>query len=346
MKKKVIIYFIITCIAVLAAISVGAYYYLQGFSQKSLHVNDSNTIFVLKRGTSIAGFIKQIEQESLVDDAYLIPYLMKLDPSLKGIKSGTYQLSPSMTVKQFLQLLVSGKEVQFQVKFVEGKRAKDWLATLETKDSLEYKLTGLTLAQIAEKLGIEGSIEGWLYPDTYSYTTGDSDLAILKRAHQKMQNALQTVWDNREQGLPYKTPYELLIMASIIEKETGVDTERAKVASVFINRLNFKMLLQTDPTVIYGMGDDYTGRLLTKHLRDKNNRFNTYVISGLPPTPIAMPSLASLEAAAHPEQTNYLYFVADGYGGHIFTTNYNNHKKAVNEYWQLMREKNSTNDAK
>jgi len=337
--KKLIAYLIIICL-----VAVTGYYYLQNFLQKPIHVDNANQLFVLKRGTSIAAFVKQVEQESLIDNAYLIPYLMKINPSLKGIKSGSYQLSKAMTVEQFLQLLVSGKEVQFQVKFVEGKRAKDWLATLGSMADIEYKLTGLSLAQVAQKLAIDGSIEGWLYPDTYSYTAADTDLAVLKRAHQKMQTTLQTVWHNKDEDLPYKTPYELLIMASIIEKETGLDAERSKVASVFINRLKYKMLLQTDPTVIYGMGDSYNGRLLTKDLRDKNNLFNTYVISGLPPTPIAMPSLASLEAAAHPAQTNYLYFVADGSGGHTFTTNYDNHKIAVDKYWRLMREKKTSNN--
>ncbi|WP_392562924.1 endolytic transglycosylase MltG [Orbus sturtevantii] len=346
MKKKLIVYFIIVSVVLLSITAVFGFYFLEKFSHTQIRVNESNQLFELKRGTSITGFVKQIEQASLVDDAYLIPYLMKIKPSLHGIKSGTYQLSSAMTVETFLQLLVSGKEVQFQIKFVEGKPAKDWLVTLASTADLEYKLTGLPLTQIAQMLGIDGSLEGWLYPDTYSYIKNDSDLAILKRAYQKMQTALQSVWDNRDEGLPYKTPYELLIMASIIEKETGLDNERAKVASVFINRLKYNMLLQTDPTVIYGMGDNYNGRLFTKNLRDKNNPFNTYVISGLPPTPIAMPSLASLEAAAHPEQTNYLYFVANGDGGHTFTTNYDNHKQAVDKYRQFIRKRGTNNVAK
>ncbi|WP_345490588.1 endolytic transglycosylase MltG [Orbus sasakiae] len=346
MKKKCFIYGLLVLMLLLSGVIGSAYWYLQNFAQKPIHLEQPDQIFTLKRGTSVSHFVKQVEQQALVDDAYLIPYLMKLNPTLREIKSGTYVLSPTMTVEQFLQLLVSGKEVQFAIQFVEGKQAKEWISALEAAPDIERKLSGLSLAEISQQLGIDTSIEGWLYPDTYHYTMNTSDVAILKRAYQKMQTALQTVWDERDEGLPYKTPYELLIMASIIEKETGVDAERSKVSSVFVNRLKYKMQLQTDPTVIYGMGDSYNGRLLSKDLRNKDNPYNTYVIAGLPPTPITMPSLASLKAAAHPEQTNYLYFVADGYGGHTFTTNYKHHKQAVDEYWRLMRERNKTNDTK
>lgn len=338
--KKFIISSIISGLLLLIVGVAAGYWYLHNFAQKTIQLASPEQTFVLTRGTSISNFVKQVEQASLIEDAYLIPYLMKVDPSLQGIKAGNYQLSANMTVKQFLQLLVSGKEAQFAVQFVEGKIAKDWLKTLAATSDIKQTLTGLTLAEVAQKLNIDGSIEGWLYPETYHYTAGTSDLAILDRAHQKMKSTLQAVWDNRDQDLPYKNPYELLIMASIIEKETGVDAERTKVASVFVNRLKRNMLLQTDPTVIYGMGERYTGRLLKKDLRDTTNLYNTYVIKRFPPTPIAMPSLASLEAAAHPAQTNFIYFVADGKGGHVFTTNYSAHQKAVDEYWRLMREKN------
>ncbi|WP_392560566.1 endolytic transglycosylase MltG [Orbus mooreae] len=339
MKKKSLIYFIVTCsLLVVIALGIG-YWYIQNFAQKTIHLSTPEQTFVLKRGTSVASLAKQMEQEELIADASLLPYLMKINPELQGIKAGTYSLATDMTVEQFLQLLVGGKEVQLTVQFVEGKTAKDWLKILQEAPNISSTLMDLTLDEIAQKLNIDGSLEGWLYPDTYNYTNGTSDLAILERAHQKMKTTLQAIWDNRDDDLPYETPYEMLIMASIIEKETGVDAERAKVASVFINRLRYKMLLQTDPTVIYGMGERYTGKLLSKDLRDATNPYNTYIIKRFPPTPIAMPSLASLEAAAHPDKTNYIYFVADAQGGHVFTTNYKAHQKAVSEYWRLIREK-------
>lgn len=341
-KKSLIAIFLILVIALTTAIVIG-YTYLQNFAKRPIHLSESNQVFTLTYGTSINQFIKQVELQGLIDDAYLIPYLMKIDPSLRNIKSGTYPLTANMTTEQFLQLLVSGKEIQRSIQFVEGKRVKDWIAILDATPDIEHRLTGLSLAQISQQVGSDISIEGWLYPDTYNYTANTSDLAILKRAYQKMQTSLQKVWDNRDDNLPYKTPYELLIMASIIEKETGLDGERSKVSSVFVNRLKIKMKLQTDPTVIYGMGDDYVPPLLRKDTRNTENPFNTYVIPALPPTPIAMPSLASLEAAAHPDSTNYLYFVADGKGGHTFTTNFANHQIEVDKYRQIMRA-NGTNN--
>ena len=196
-------------------------------------------------------------------------------------------------------------------------------------------------SQIAKILGIpEGRpIEGWLYPDTYHYTAGNSDEMILKRAYNRMSKEVDEIWQDREKNLPYKTPEDLVTMASIIEKETGVGEERGKVASVFINRLRIGMRLQTDPTVIYGLGKNYNGNLTRRDLQQPT-AYNTYVISGLPPTPIAMPSRASLEAAAHPDKTSYLYFVADGKGGHVFTTNLQSHNQAVRNYLQVLREKN------
>lgn len=337
MNKKVLIYSLIIAFILSGAILLSGYWYLQNFAKQPIHLNEPEQLFTLKRGTSITRFVKQVEQESLINRAHLIPYLMKLHPSLHNIKSGTYLLSSDMTVEQFLTLLTTGKEAQFSIQFVEGRQAQEWLTTLGASSYIDYKLTGLSLDEIAEQLGLDTPLEGWLYPETYYYTANTSDLTLLKRAYQKMQTTLQTVWDNRDKDLPYNSPYEMLIMASIIEKETGIDVERARVASVFVNRLKYKMQLQTDPTVIYGMGDRYTGRLLNKDLKDKANPYNTYVISGLPPTPITMPSFASLYAAAHPEQSNYLYFVADGYGGHVFSTNYSSHQKAVREYWHLMR---------
>ncbi|MDF7667631.1 endolytic transglycosylase MltG [Orbaceae bacterium ESL0727] len=340
MIKKIFIYSLAIVLFLAGGTATIAYYFLHQFSEQLLHETDSNKIFVLKKGTTLPQLVAQLKQEHLVDNAYLLPYLYKLDPALNSIKAGTYQLQPHMTVEEFLALLVSGKESQFSVQFVEGKSAKDWLTVLQNTPYIEQTLAGKSPEDIGSLLGIEGSIEGWLSPNTYLYTAETSDVAILKRAYRNMKNNLQKIWDNRDKDLPYQKPYDMLIMASIIEKETGIDSERAKVASVFVNRLKAKMKLQTDPTIIYGLGDEYTGSLRRMHLTDENNPYNTYVIEGLPPTPIAMPSIASLEAAAHPAKTNYLFFVANGSGGHTFSTSYSNHQQAVNDYRKLLRNDN------
>lgn len=340
MTKKIFLYTILTLIIIIGGAIGISYYFLHQFSKQQMQVTDDNQIFVLKKGTTLHQLVAEIKQNNLMQQAYLLPYLYKLDPSLSSIKAGTYQLHAHMTVEEFLQLLVSGKESNFSIQFVEGKRAKDWLNVLKTTPYIQQTLDGKSNEEIAKLLGIDGSIEGWLSPNTYLYTADSTDVSILKRAYLAMKNNLQKVWDNRDKDLPYRSPYEMLIIASIIEKETGISSERANVASVFVNRLKAKMKLQTDPTIIYGLGDNYTGAIRRSDLTDTNNPYNTYVIEGLPPTPIAMPSLASLEAAAHPAKTNYLFFVATGNGGHTFSNSYGSHQQAVNEYRKLTRDVN------
>ena len=179
-------------------------------------------------------------------------------------------------------------------------------------------------------------MDGWLYPDTYNYTPNSTDLELLKRSTTRLQKALDKAWSERDENLPLADSYQMLILASIVEKETGIAEERPQVASVFINRLKANMKLQTDPTVIYGMGESYTGNIRKKDL-ETMTPYNTYMIEGLPPTPIAMVSESALQAVAHPVKTDFYYFVADGSGGHKFTRNLNEHNKAVQEYLRWYR---------
>ncbi|ANI28834.1 aminodeoxychorismate lyase [Yersinia entomophaga] len=316
------------------------YQKVQNFAGSALEIKQ-DTIFTLPAGTGRVGLETLLLQDHIVVDTTLFPWLLRIEPELANFKAGTYRFTPGMTIRQMLKLLASGKEAQFSIRFIEGSRLSDWMETLQQADYVKHELAGKSNAEIAKLIGLKDTEhpEGWLYPDTYSYTAGTTDLALLKRAHKEMEKAVAQVWEGRDSSLPYKTPNDLVTMASIIEKETAINDERTKVASVFINRLRIGMRLQTDPTVIYGMGDKYAGNITRKDL-DTPTPYNTYVIAGMPPTPIAMPGLASLQAAAHPAKTPYLYFVADGKGGHTFTTNLASHNQAVRVYRQALKDKN------
>ncbi|AJC66768.1 endolytic transglycosylase MltG [Dickeya zeae] len=319
-------------IVLLAVVVWSGWRQIQHFAVSPLIIKQE-TIFTLPAGTNREGLQALLTEQHIIDDSHWFPWLLQLEPELATFKAGTYRLTPAMTVRDMLVLLASGKEAQFSVRFVEGSRLKEWLETLKSAPYLRHTLEDKTPQEIAEAIGLKDkpNPEGWFYPDTYLHTAGMSDKSILQRAHQRMTKILNDVWTARDEGLPYKSPEELLVMASLIEKETAINEERPLVASVFINRLRVGMRLQTDPTVIYGMGESYNG-VITRSALEAATPYNTYVISGLPPTPIAMPGKASLEAAAHPAKTSYLYFVADGKGGHTFTSNLNDHNRAVQAY--------------
>ncbi|SQI41044.1 putative aminodeoxychorismate lyase [Leminorella richardii] len=336
MKKKLIG---ILAVAVLAgaAGAFAGYQWLQNYAQRPLSLKEP-IYFTLPSGTGQAALGNLLVEKGVVSDVKALPWLLRLQPDLGGFKAGTYQLTPEMDIKAMLLLFRSGKEAQFSIRFIEGTRMQDWIPLLAQAPYVKHTLEGASEEKVAEVLAINDPAhpEGWLYPDTYNYTAGTTDRALLKRAHEKMKKTVDEVWNGREENLPYKTPYEMMIMASIIEKETALDSERDKVASVFVNRMRIGMKLQTDPTVIYGMGSQYNGNITRKDLTTPT-AYNTYTIDGLPPTPIAMPGQASLKAAAHPAKTNYLYFVADGKGGHTFTTNLQSHNQAVRQYLQTLR---------
>jgi hypothetical protein len=226
--------------------------------------------------------------------------------------------------------ITNGKVVVYNITVVEGKTFKDLRASLVQTAGIEHTLNDKTDAQIATLLGIDGSPEGWFMPETYQFHRGSSDLELLKRMYGEMQRTLEQEWPNRAEGLPLANPYQALILASIIEKETGVASERPQIAGVFVRRLQKDMLLQTDPSVIYGAAD-YHGDLTRKHLQT-DTPYNTYINKGLPPTPIALPGKASIQAALHPADGDSLYFVADGKGGHTFSATYEEHQQAVARY--------------
>ncbi|WP_159738320.1 endolytic transglycosylase MltG [Vibrio atypicus] len=337
MIKKITIF-----LALAAMIAAAGYGYItkqvEQYVTQPLQI-EQDQIFTLKSGTSFNRVLAQLTEQGWIESNDVSRLVRRLHPELTQLKAGTYLLQPGLNLTQTLELLKSGKEHQFAITFVEGSTFKEWREALVGASHLEHELTGLSEADIAVKLGLEHEkLEGLLLAETYHYTFGTSDLDILKRASSKLQQVLNTQWEKRQDKLPLKTPYEALILASIIEKETAVEEERERVASVFVNRLNKRMRLQTDPTVIYGMGDKYDGNIRKKDLRTPTP-YNTYTIFGLPPTPIAMPGEASIEAALNPESSKYLYFVASGTGGHVFSKSLAEHNRAVRAYLKQLRSK-------
>ena len=250
----------------------------------------------------------------------------------RRIRAGSYVAGPEVTPRQLLAKMVQGDEAFERVRLLEGWTLKQFRAELASAPYLKPASAGLSDAQLMAAIGADGIAgEGRFFPDTYLYSRGVSDLTVLKRAYETMQRQLNTAWESRGGELPLRTPNDALILASIVEKETGKASDRAQIAAVFTNRLRVGMPLQTDPTVIYGLGDAFDGNLRKRDLLT-DGPFNTYMRPGLPPTPIAMPGLASLRAAVNPERTKALYFVARGDGSSVFSESLLDHNRAVNQY--------------
>lgn len=250
----------------------------------------------------------------------------------KRIRAGSYEVHGGVTPRSLLNTLVQGRETLESVRFIEGWTLRQLRAELARTPHLRPSTAAMSDEALMTKLGAPGvPAEGRFFPDTYAYSRGVSDLTVLRRAHQAMQRQLAATWAERAPGLPLKSPDEALILASIVEKETGRASDRAQIAGVFINRLRIGMPLQTDPTVIYGMGAAFDGNLRKRDLQT-DTPFNTYTRGGLPPTPIALPGLASLRAAVQPQATKALYFVARGDGSSAFSENLSEHNRAVNQY--------------
>ena len=342
MKKFFI--FLLILLLILGGVGFWGYQKLTSFVHTPVNVTQDQ-LLTIERGTTGSKLAALLEQENILEHADLLPWLLKLQPQLNKVKAGTYSLTGVKTLQDLLDMINSGKEAQFSVKFIEGKTFKEWRKNLENAPHLKQTLQGKSDKEIMALLDIPAvakavyewnNMDGWLYPDTYNYTPNSTDLELLKRSATRLQKALDKAWNERDENLPLADPYQMLILASIVEKETGIAAERPQVASVFINRLKANMKLQTDPTVIYGMGESYTGNIRKKDL-ETITPYNTYMIEGLPPTPIAMVSESALQAVAHPAKTDFYYFVADGSGGHKFTRNLNEHNKAVQEYLRWYR---------
>ncbi len=288
--------------------------------------------FSLNQGSSLTAVARQFEQEGLLDHPTLFVGFARLLGRAGHIKAGVYQLDHAVSRMELLDMITQGNAGKSQVTIIEGWNFRQLRDALNASTTIRHDTEGLPDSEIMLRIGAaESNPEGLFSPDTYYVAAGSSDVEILKFAYRTMQQRLQQAWQSRSPDLPLATPYQALILASIVEKETGTAADRAMIAGVFVNRLRTHMLLQTDPTVIYGMGDKYDGTLHHEDMT-RDTPYNTYTRAGLPPTPIAMPGQKSLNAALHPATTDALYFVARGDGSSKFSSSLTEHNRAVNQY--------------
>jgi UPF0755 protein len=302
------------------------------FTVRHLPMRSDPTAFSVPAGASLRSAAQAIEAAGIDLPAWQLELLGRILGRSSKIKAGSYEVEEGLTALALLDKLTRGDVTQGELVLVEGKTFRQFRAALNEHPDLSHDTLRLSDMQVLARLGAkEPHPEGLFFPDTYLFNKGSSDLDVLRRAYKSMQPRLAAAWERRETTLPVKTPYELLILASIVEKETGVPTDRPQVAAVFVNRLRRGMLLQTDPTVIYGMGASFDGNLRKIDLQT-DTPWNTYMRPGLPPTPIAMPGLASLQAAAKPPSSNMLYFVARGDGSSEFSASLDEHNSAVAKY--------------
>lgn len=293
-------------------------------------VLDKQVYIDIEKGDSLNRITEKLIDQDLAIKPLWFKVLAYTSKSAKKIKAGEYELTPGLNAPEVLALFVQGKTRQYAITFPEGWRFKDILQAIEKNPYLEHTLNSTDPEALMRQLGADViHPEGLFFPDTYFFEKNMTDVSLLKRAYDRMQQVLQQEWLNKAENLPLKSPYEALILASIVEKETAVIEERPLIAGVFIRRLEKGMLLQTDPTVIYGMGEHYNGDITWDDLKT-STPYNTYVVKGLPPTPIAMPGKDAIYAALHPNSGNSLYFVSRGDGTHMFSSTLKDHNRAVN----------------
>lgn len=305
---------------------------INNFRNTPINVDDDGLLYQINTGDNLTRVSRNLHQANVIEHPRYLVLLGKLAGTANSIKTGEYLFKPGTTTDQLLEQIVKGNTIQYSATIVEGWNFWELMAALQQNEYLQPTLKGLTPKQVMEKLGKPGEHpEGRFLPDTYHFPRGTTDAEFLLRAYQAMETVLEKEWENRKPDLPLKTPYEALILASIVEKETAVPSERNAIAGVFIRRLIKKMRLQTDPTVIYGIGEKFDGNLRRIDLVN-DTPYNTYRRHGLTPTPIAMPGLDSIRAALNPDDSNALYFVARGDGSHVFSATLEQHNKAVIKY--------------
>ncbi|WP_409267413.1 endolytic transglycosylase MltG [Massilia sp. BHUDP2] len=322
--KKLLVTGVIVSVAAVAGFSYWA--------KSPLDTGGKAVEFSIAPGSGVGAAAQQMAKAGVPVNPQLFNILARVTGEAGRIKAGSYELKPDTSPRRLLTQLVRGEFAQEAITIVEGWTFRQMRAAIAAHGRLRHDTVKLSDEELMQKVSSEYKTpEGLFFPDTYLFAKGSSELEIYKKAHQAMMKHLQAAWEGRDPSLPYKTPYEALTMASIIEKETGQKSERNMIAGVFVNRLRTGMMLQTDPTVIYGMGERYVGDIRKKDLQT-DTPYNTYMRAGLPPTPIALPGIQSLHAALAPAKTEALYFVARGDGTSQFSDNLNDHNRAVNQY--------------
>lgn len=325
--------------ATLALSAALAHAWLERYLETPLAVPESGRIIEVGSGQPLAAVAARLAAEGVLEHPRVFSRWARWQGSDQRIQAGEYRLGVGITPREFLDMLVQGRVVLHQLTVVEGWRFADMLTALRAHEAIRN--TGLSTEDLMAALGEAGRHpEGLFFPETYRFPRGTTDLALLRQARGLMEHHLEAVWAQRAEGLPFDDPYQALILASIIEKETGLDEERERVSGVFVRRLQQGMRLQTDPTVIYGLGEDFRDRLRRADLQ-RDTPYNTYTRHGLPPTPIALPGRRSLEAAVNPRDGDELFFVATGRadGSHYFSVTLEEHNRAVARYLQRLRER-------
>jgi UPF0755 protein len=314
--------------------------FYQSELKSPLNLPDSNLVLEIKRGDSLNKVLIKLTKMEVLSSSLIAKIYAREKNLANRIKTGEFLLKQGVTIPRLFELITSNQQISYNIQFIEGSTFDQVKRVLASTPKLIHHLEGKSDAEILKVLNLGTAInhlEGQFYPDTYTFVKNDSDIAILKRAHLRLQKILKEEWQKKDKNLPLKTPYDALILASIIEKETGAAHERSEISGVFIRRLNMGMRLQTDPTVIYGLGERYAGNLTRKHLKE-TTPYNTYRINGLPPTPIAIVGQDAIHAAINPKLGKSLFFVAKGDGTHQFSETMQAHNIAVQEFQLKRRE--------
>ncbi len=330
--KKLFKYFLLPLFLLGLIVLGAASYYSYQWSKTPVTLQDSVFDFHIKRGDTMRSVASMLEKEGILKHSDLLILYSRYTGQDRMIKAGAYEIKAGDTPLDVLERIASGDMTHRRIALIEGFTTKQFIERIQSNSDITVTIDPNKPEELLAKLNSPySSLEGLFYPDTYVFVPGDTDFDILRRAYVQSQNYLQDSWEQRDPSLPLKSPYELLILASIIEKETGLASDRDTIAGVFVNRLKVGMLLQTDPTVIYGMGDKYEGRIRKVDLQT-DTPWNTYTRAGLPPTPIANPGLAALKAASQPETHEYYYFVSRGDGSSEFAKDLQQHNRNVRRF--------------